>query len=94
MHFRQAKIQGNFKYADFSGRRDGIMKKTKSIRKILASFMVLCVGLSAVSLSACDSKNSSENKLNSASKVDTSGVREIYYLNFKPEIADKYEAVS
>ena len=70
------------------------MKKTKSIRKILASFMVLCVGLSAVSLSACDSKNSSENKLNSASKVDTSGVREIYYLNFKPEIADKYEAVS
>ena len=78
----------------FLFRRDDIMEKTKSLKKILVSFMVLCVGMSAVSLSGCEEKKSNEFKLNSASKIDTSSVKEIYYLNFKPEIADKYEAVA
>ncbi|MEE0931257.1 MAG: ABC transporter substrate-binding protein [Acutalibacteraceae bacterium] len=53
---------------------------------------------SAIALSGCDQSDSSsssgESKLSSSSKVDTSEVEEIYYLNFKPEISDKYEEIA
>lgn len=69
------------------------------VTKIAAVFMALCLGASAVALTGCsdnsgDNSSSSDTKLNNSSKVDTSGVKEIYYLNFKPEISDKYEAIA
>lgn len=69
------------------------------VTKIAAVFMALCLGASAVALTGCsdnsgDNSGSSDTKLNNSSKVDTSGVKEIYYLNFKPEISDKYEAIA
>lgn len=69
------------------------------VTKIAAVFMALCLGASAVALTGCsdnsgDNNGSSDTKLNNSSKVDTSGVKEIYYLNFKPEISDKYEAIA
>ncbi|MEE1057145.1 MAG: ABC transporter substrate-binding protein [Acutalibacteraceae bacterium] len=66
--------------------------------KITAVFMALCMSASAIALSGCNESSSSsssgESKLNSSSKVDTSSVEEIYYLNFKPEISDKYEEIA
>lgn len=66
--------------------------------KITAVFMALCMSASAIALSGCDQSDSSsssgESKLSSSSKVDTSEVEEIYYLNFKPEISDKYEEIA
>ncbi len=69
------------------------------VTKIAAVFMALCLGASAVALTGCSDNSgansgSSDTKLNNSSKVDTSGVKEIYYLNFKPEISDKYEAIA
>jgi len=70
------------------------------VTKLAAVFMALCVSASAVALTGCDSTGSdggsgdSSSKISSDSKVDTSGVKEIYYLNFKPEISDKYEAIA
>lgn len=68
------------------------------VTKITAVFMALCMSASAVALSGCNGSNnnssSGESKLNSSSKVDTSKVKEIYYLNFKPEISDKYEEIA
>lgn len=68
------------------------------VTKIAALFMALCVSASAVALTGCegssDEGTDSGSKLSSESKVDTSGVEEIYFLNFKPEISDKYEAIA
>ncbi len=68
------------------------------VTKITAVFMALCMSASAIALSGCDQSSSSsssgESKLNSSSKIDTSSVEEIYYLNFKPEISDKYEEIA
>ncbi|MEE0265723.1 MAG: ABC transporter substrate-binding protein [Acutalibacteraceae bacterium] len=65
------------------------------VTKLAALFMALCVSTSAVALTGCSgSEEGSETKLDSSSKVDTSSVKEIYYLNFKPEISDKYEAIA
>lgn len=68
------------------------------VTKITAVFMALCMSASAIALSGCNESSSSsssgESKLNSSSKVDTSSVDEIYYLNFKPEISDKYEEIA
>jgi len=70
----------------------------KKLTKLTAVFMALCLSASAVALSGCDSNSGGGNgggtKLSSDSKVDTSSVKEIYYLNFKPEISDKYEAIA
>lgn len=66
--------------------------------KITALFLALCMSASAIALAGCDNSDggsdSGESKLSSSSKVDTSEVDEIYYLNFKPEISDKYEAIA
>lgn len=65
------------------------------ITKIAALFMALCVSASAVALTGCDdTSKDADTKLNKESKVDTSAVEEIYYLNFKPEISSKYEAIA
>lgn len=66
------------------------------ITKIAALFMALCVSASAVALTGCEDTSGSDidTKLDSSSKVDTSSVEEIYYLNFKPEISDKYKAIA
>lgn len=65
------------------------------VTKITALFMALCVSASAIALTGCaGSGDSGETKLDSNSKVDTSGVKEIYYLNFKPEISAKYEEIA
>lgn len=73
----------------------------RKLTKLVAVFMALCLSASAVALSGCNSSGGGdtdngggESKLSSESKVDTSGVKEIYYLNFKPEISDKYEAIA
>lgn len=69
------------------------------VTKITAVFLALCMSASAIALTGCEgtddsSSSKSESKLSSSSKVDTSKVDEIYYLNFKPEISDKYEAIA
>lgn len=68
------------------------------ITKFAAVFMALCVSASAMALAGCEQEagggTDNTSKLNSSSKIDTSGVKEIYYLNFKPEISDKYEAIA
>ncbi len=71
----------------------------RKLAKLTAVFMALCLSVSAVALSGCngsDGGNTGDggSKLSSDSKVDTSGVKEIYYLNFKPEISQKYEAIA
>ena len=70
----------------------------RKLTRLVAVFMALCLSVSAVALSGCNSSGGSDSgsgsKLSSDSKVDTSGVKEIYYLNFKPEISDKYEAIA
>ncbi len=70
----------------------------RKLAKLTAIFMALCLSVSAVALSGCDSSDGGKaggtSKLDSNSKVDTSGVKEIYYLNFKPEISQKYEAIA
>ena len=70
----------------------------KKFTRLAAVFMALCLSASAVALSGCDNggggNSGGGSKLNSDSKVDTSGVKEIYYLNFKPEISDKYDAIA
>lgn len=60
------------------------MKKSK---RIFALTMAGC--MMATAFAGCGGSSSGES-----SKVDTSGVKSIYYLNFKPEIADKYEAIA
>ncbi len=65
------------------------------VTKIAALFMALCVSASAVALTGCEGEDAgTDTKLDSSSKIDTSTVEEIYYLNFKPEISDKYEAIA
>ncbi|MBQ7521691.1 MAG: ABC transporter substrate-binding protein [Clostridia bacterium] len=71
----------------------------RKLTKLTAVFMALCLSVSAVALSGCngsDGGNTGDggSKLSSDSKVDTSSVKEIYYLNFKPEISQKYEAIA
>ncbi|HHZ06054.1 MAG TPA: ABC transporter substrate-binding protein [Clostridiales bacterium] len=69
-------------------------KTTKVIALAMASCMVATAfaGCGGTASSSTASNSSTESK--STSKVDTSGVKEIYYLNFKPEIADKYQAIA
>ena len=70
----------------------------RKFKKVLASTLagVLAVG----ALASCsdngntNSTTPSTSTPTSESKVDTSGVKSIYFLNFKPEIASKYEAIA
>jgi len=68
--------------------------------KVLAG--TLAGVLAAGALAGCSDSGTTNNNSTSpttsgttqTSKVDTSGVKSIYFLNFKPEIADKYEAIA
>ncbi len=70
----------------------------RKFKKVLASTLagVLAVG----ALAGCsdngntNSTTPSTSTPTSESKVDTSGVKSIYFLNFKPEIASKYETIA
>lgn len=62
----------------------------KVSKRVLACILAGC--MSATALVGCGGSESS-NKPGS-SDVDTSGVKSIYFLNFKPEIAEKYEAIA
>ena len=72
----------------------------RKFKKVLASTLagVLAVGaLAGCGESGNNNNNSTASTASTAtteSKVDTSGVKSIYFLNFKPEIADKYEAIA
>lgn len=70
----------------------------RKFTRLTAVFMALCLSTSAVALSSCNNGSGGTSgggsKLSSDSKVDTSEVKEIYYLNFKPEISDKYDAIA
>ena len=70
----------------------------RKFKKVLASTLA---GILAVGALAGCSDNGNTNSTTpststptSESKVDTSGVKSIYFLNFKPEIASKYEAIA
>ena len=70
----------------------------RKFKKVLASTLA---GILAVGALASCSDNGNTNSTTpststptSESKVDTSGVKSIYFLNFKPEIASKYEAIA
>lgn len=60
--------------------------------KILAMAMAGCMMASV--FAGCAQTGGSSSTAETTSKADTSGVKEIYYLNFKPEIADKYKAIA
>ena len=71
----------------------------RKFKKVLASTLagVLAVG----ALAGCGDNGGNTNSTTpttsnttTESKVDTSGVKSIYFLNFKPEIASKYEAIA
>lgn len=64
------------------------MKLTK---RIFACILALC--LVACAFAGCG-ENKKDDTGSKTEKVDTSGVDHIYFLNFKPEIADKYEAIA
>ena len=70
----------------------------RKFKKVLAGALA---GLLAVGALAVCSDNGNTNSTTpststptSESKVDTSGVKSIYFLNFKPEIASKYETIA
>ncbi|HCI59675.1 MAG TPA: ABC transporter substrate-binding protein [Ruminococcus sp.] len=67
------------------------MKKSK---KVLALTMAGCMMATAFAGCGGSSSSGSGSESGSSSKADTSGVKSIYFLNFKPEIADKYEAIA
>lgn len=62
--------------------------------------MALAGCMAATALVGCNSGSTTSSAGESAAEsqteahVDTSGVKQIYFLNFKPEIADKYEAIA
>jgi flotillin len=62
----------------------------KVSKRILACVLAGCMSASA--LVGCGGSESSKKP--GSSDVDTSGVKSIYFLNFKPEIAEKYEAIA
>ncbi len=69
----------------------------KNVKRILALSLAGC--MMAGVLAGCSDDSSSgdsENKgaLTGDSSIDTSEVKSIYFLNFKPEIADKYEEIA
>ncbi len=64
------------------------MKKSK---RILACTLAGC--MMATALVGC-SGGSSSGESGESQKADTSSVKSIYFLNFKPEIAEKYEAIA
>lgn len=66
-------------------------------RKILALSMAGC--MSAAALAGCTGNSGGSSStpapvVGGDESVDTSEVKSIYFLNFKPEIADKYEAIA
>ena len=63
------------------------MKKSK---RILACTLAGC--MMATALVGCS--GGASNASGDSSKADTAGVKSIYFLNFKPEIAEKYEAIA
>ena len=65
------------------------MKMTK---RIFACILALC--LIACAFVGCGETEKKDDTASKTEKVDTSGVDHIYFLNFKPEIADKYEAIA
>ena len=70
----------------------------RKFKKVLAG--TLAGILAAGALAGCGETNNNNSTApatsttNTESKVDTSGVKSIYFLNFKPEIAAKYEAIA
>lgn len=66
----------------------------KKSRKVLAFTMAGCMMATAFAGCGGSGSSASDPKTDSSSKTDTSGVKSIYFLNFKPEIADKYEAIA
>lgn len=66
----------------------------KKSRKVLALTMAGCMMATAFAGCGGSGSSASDPKTDSSSKTDTSGVKSIYFLNFKPEIADKYEAIA
>lgn len=64
----------------------------RKISKIVALLMVLCMAVGV--FAGCNAGEGSSQTTSGGASGDTSGVDEIYFLNFKPEIADKYEAIA
>ena len=66
----------------------------KKIKRVLALSMAGC--MMAGAFAGCQQQGeSSKVKVGGGdNKVDTSSVKQIYFLNFKPEIADKYKAIA
>lgn len=71
----------------------------KNLKKVLACSMaalMMAGALAGCNTSSEGSNGGTESKTPIADKekVDTSSVKSIYFLNFKPEIADKYAAIA
>ncbi len=71
----------------------------KNLKKVLALSMAGCMAvgvLAGCNGSGSDSDNDSGNSapVVGEESVDTSSVKQIYFLNFKPEISDKYDAIA
>ena len=58
----------------------------RKISKIVALLMVLCMAVGV--FAGCNAGEGSSQTTSGGASGDTSGVDEIYFLNFKPEIAE------
>lgn len=63
----------------------------RKVTRILAVVMVLCMAVTI--FAGCNNGNASSTASGNSS-TNTSNVKEIYFLNFKPEISEKYEAIA
>lgn len=62
----------------------------RKVTRILAVLMVLCMAVTI--FAGCNNNTSSTASGNSS--AGGSDVKEIYFLNFKPEISEKYDAIA
>jgi len=68
----------------------------KNLKRFLALSMAGCMAIGA--LAGCNGEGGSEEKSTAPvvgeESVDTSSVKQIYFLNFKPEISSQYDAIA
>lgn len=70
----------------------------KTSKRVFAWALAAC--MTAAAFAGCaqtgggSTTSKSDNTTSTTEKVDTSSVKQIYFLNFKPEIADKYDAIA
>ncbi len=66
----------------------------KNLKRVIALSMAGCMMAGAMAACNTEGGDTSSKAAVGESSVDTKDVKSIYFLNFKPEIADKYAAIA